>query len=293
MTGPGLDPERIAALIDGRLPPDERERVLAQIDASPELREAWADALSALGVNTPMPVRAVSRKQLLPALRAPQWIGLAAAAVFVVVVTPVVIRQVSARNLPDIGNTVAHLGVRDDSISAFLPPVWSTTRGSVTDGRAARARAVRLGAELVTLELRVQQAWPWSDQALGIAALLETWPGGGIAATAFRDMAGGSGTPAMVVRQDAAHLAEQVAGTQAVRLGAWLQSARIAAATKDSTFFDATSLRAARRSAAQVGRGDSTRVAADAVAASLAQEPRDWAAVQRAIEALLGLLVDR
>src|SRR5688572_15254455 len=48
LNAPPIDPERIAALIDGRLSSAEREALLAQLDASPEMFEAYVDAVSAM-----------------------------------------------------------------------------------------------------------------------------------------------------------------------------------------------------------------------------------------------------
>jgi hypothetical protein len=48
MTAPRIDPERLAALLDDRLRPDERERLLDELTRADDDRDALADAAAVL-----------------------------------------------------------------------------------------------------------------------------------------------------------------------------------------------------------------------------------------------------
>jgi len=129
-TKPDVDAERLAALIEGRLPPDERERVLAAIDKSPDLRDAYADALAALGAMTPPAVREVPRWNFLASLTPLQKLEVAAAAVVLIAISPTVFRQFVSPNVPDTHDAIASLAISDSAATSVLnQPVWGVTRG--------------------------------------------------------------------------------------------------------------------------------------------------------------------
>jgi len=290
-TKPDVDAERLAALIEGRLPPDERERVLAAIDASPGLRDAYADALAALGAMTPPPVRAVPRWNFLASLTPLQKLEVAAAAIVLVAISPTVFRQFVSPNVPDTHDAIASLAISDSAATSVLnQPVWGVTRGDGEGALAPDARGIRVGAAIASYELRQSIGDSLSAAAaLEVAALLESTPGGAIAANAWRaigDASAGTASSMSVAR----HLAEQVAGAARVRLGAWLQGARFAAAASDSGFFSARAARSVSKSAISMDERAETEFAARQFEQIVSARPRDWAATSTAVEELLRLL---
>src|SRR6186713_2754399 len=154
-TKPDVDAERLAALIEGRLPPDERERVLAAIDKSSGLRDAYADALAALGAMTPTAVREVPRWNFLASLTPLQKLEVAAAAVVLIAISPTVFRQLVPRGVPDTHDAIASLIISDGAANSVLnQPVWGVTRGDGENTLAPGARGIRVGAAIASYELR-------------------------------------------------------------------------------------------------------------------------------------------
>jgi hypothetical protein len=126
------------------------------------------------------------------------------------------------------------------------------------DGEAElhpEARAVRLGAALAALELRRQHG----DSASGVS--LDSALAG--------------------------------ANERAVRLGTWLETARFAAAARDSAYFAGSAARAVARSAITIdGRAD-TEYAARQFQQVISVRPHDWAAIATSVEELLRRLGSR
>ena len=293
MSAPDVDAQHIAALIDGRLPPDEREKVLAAIDASPHLREAYADALATLGAMTPAPTRAVDRRRFLPHLTPLHWLEVAAAAAVVIAITPTLIRRVSRGGVPDASSLIASLSV-NDSVAAnlFAQPIWGATRGDGESQLASTARAIRLGAAIASFEMRQARADSAAGaSALEVAALLETFPGGSIAANAYRGLS--TRVPADSEVDAAARLAEQLAGTRPVQLGAWLQGARFAASASDTTWFAGNVGQAISRSAITIDDRADTEMAAKQFEQVVTERPHNFTAIATASEELLRLLGTR
>ncbi len=284
MSASDLDPERLSALIEGRLSPDERRRLLAEIEASPDARALFADVLAAL----PPESAAVSLgdRRWSAAPRTGTWIGLAAAAVLVIAVSATLMRR-GRGELPEPGVLVASLALADSGAARILgEPVWRVARGATDPARVASARAVCLGATLATFEAQRERADTNSAiTALDAAAQLESFPGGGIAASAWRALGDLNAIPTDRAVLSAISLAEQVVGQRPLRLGAMLQAARIAAATGDSAFLSRSTVRTIVGAATQV----------DASATSLAREfeqraqqrSPDWPGVLIAVDNLL------
>ena len=291
MTTPDVDAARIAALIDGRLPPDERQKVLAAIDASPDLREVYADALAATADNAQS--SATSRRRTVPSFTPLQWVGIAAAAAVVIAVTPLLRRQLGSSGLPATGVMIASLPVVDDSLAyLFDQSVFSATRGNA-ENLTATARGIRVGAAIASYELQRRRAdTTASAAALRVATLLEGFPGGALAANAYRGLAAptsGAGTSA----ESAAALASQVVGDRILRLGAWLEGARFAASTRNTAFFDQDVVRDVARAAIAVDERADTEMAARQFEQIATATPLDWTAFATAVEHLLRLLGTR
>ena len=291
---PDVDAERLAALIEGRLPPDEREWVLAAIDKSPALRDAYSDALAALGAMTPPPVREIPRRNLFASLTPLQKLEVAAAAVVLLAISPFLIRQLVPVGVPDTGAAIASLSISDSAAASVLgQPVWGVTRGDGEGTLSPRARGIRAGAAIASYELRQRTGDSLSAAAaLEVATLLESIPGGAIAANAWRAM-GNASSATNSSMTEARHLAEQVAGAERVRLGAWLQGARFASAASDSVFFSDKTARSIVKAAITLDERPETEHAARQFEQIVSTRPRDWTATSTAVEELLRLLGTR
>jgi len=290
-TKPDVDAERLAALIEGRLPPDERERVLAAIDKSSGLRDAYADALAALGAMTPPAVREVPRWNFLASLTPLQKLEVAAAAVVLIAISPTVFRQLVPRGVPDTHDAIASLIISDGAANSVLnQPVWGVTRGDGENTLAPGARGIRVGAAIASYELRRSMGDSLSAAgALEVASLLESAPGGAIAANAWRALSSASDIAGSSV-SEARRLAERVAGTERVRLGAWLQGARFASAASDTVFISDRTARSVAKAAIAMDERAETEFAAHQFEKIVGARPRDWAGTTTAVEELLRLL---
>ena len=290
-TKPDVDAERLAALIEGRLPPDERERVLAAIDKSSGLRDAYADALAALGAMTPPAVREVPRWNFLASLTPLQKLEVAAAAVVLIAISPTVFRQLVPRGVPDTHDAIASLIISDGAANSVLnQPVWGVTRGDGENTLAPGARGIRVGAAIASYELRRSMGDSLSAAgALEVASLLESAPGGAIAANAWRALSSASDIAGSSV-SEARRLAERVAGTKRVRLGAWLQGARFASAASDTVFISDRTARSVAKAAIAMDERAETEFAAHQFEKIVSARPRDWAGTTTAVEELLRLL---
>jgi hypothetical protein len=267
MSGSAIDPEQLALLLEGKLDAQARATLLAQLDASPEALEILIDASAMLPAAPPS-----SSRWRLPRS---QW--LAIAAVLVVAVAVPVFWTSQSRALPTSDTVVAWLGPASPSTT----PPWRTLRGGGEQLSRAH-RAVRVGALLTDLELRVAQGdTAAGTAALQIAALLEGFPAGSTAGDAFRTLAQ---KPDASTLRGARSAAEEMAGAQALRVGAWLEAARIAAGREDSTFF--------RRSTTARMLDETDRLSGDVSAsrklrALLASKNYDWPAIRRELETIL------
>lgn len=292
MTTPDVEAARLAALIEGRLPPDEREEILAAIDASPELREVYADALAATA-DQPESAAATSWRRGVRSFTPRRWLEIAAAAVVVIAVSPFLLRQLASPALPAPGVMLASLPVVDDSLAyLFDQPVFAVTRGNA-ESLSLTARGIRVGSAVASYELlRRRNDSTAAAAALRIATLLEGFPGGTLAANAYHGLAttppGAGASP-----ESAAELAAQVAGGRILRLGAWLEGARFAASTRNSRYLGKRVVHEVARAAITVDERAETEAAARQFEQTATRTPLDWTAVATAVEDLLRLLGTR
>jgi len=298
-----VDTERIAALLDGRLDERQRAEVLAELASSEEAFEAFVDAAavapeltlrgSQAGVGEQRPRRHRN------GWRGPRgrWLALAA------VLAGIAIAPWSWSKLgrPDARSSEQFAVLLADA-GTGLPKgwegqPWSTMRGS-SDGLAPHARAIRLGARLVDLELaaRAGDRPTTGATATDIAVLAEGLPAGGVVGALHRDIARRAGEPAS--RLAPASLAAgrvaaaRLAGEDLVTLGVWLEAARIAAARRNADFFRGEHGRALlARSASDVGWGEPARQALERVGAAMpAGRAPEWGALEQALTDALRVL---
>ncbi len=257
MSEPRIDPEQLAALLDGRLDERQRAEVMAQLAKSPDALEAYADAVAIAaeleggaaggGGAEVIPLRQPGRPR---GFRVARWQWLAAAAVIAgVALTPLVWRSPSDADASDPGRFVDALA----NENAGLPPgwngrPWSATR-SVTDPLTPEARAVRVGVGLVDLELAVRARDTAAAQfAAEIAALLDGIPASGPVIAVYREVGRRSGQSPMELKPLLARggaSAIRLAGENAAELGALFEAARVASSRRDTEFFRSSSTRQA------------------------------------------------
>lgn len=290
MTDPMTNAERLAALLDGRLDAHRRDELLAELAASEDDFDAYADAVAItaeLESDTPQvtPIHAApSRRRGL----APRWLALAAVLAGIALAP-----WLWTRFAADRGGLVA---IEAGALPAgWDASPWGATRGA-GDPLTDEARAVRLGARMVDVELAVRGRDPATAQfATETAILLEGIQGAAPAAGIYREVARRAGEPAERLEpllEQGREVVPQIAGEEGVKMGAWLESARIAAATRDRAFYAS---RATRSQLERMARDSSLDPAAqNAVdrirAATASPGDDDWASVQREATTLLRLL---
>ena len=221
-----------------------------------------------------------------------QWFAVLIAAAIFIASGLFAFRQFRSRDLALAKPFLASFAPMDSTVEALLAqPIWSETRGDGEGALSEGARAVRLGAAIAELELRHRRA---DSSAVAIAervaGLLETFPGAREAAHAFRSLGAAPDDSAL---RTATSMAEGVAGARGVHLGGWLQNARFAAATRDSSPFASSVIRNVSRAAITLDDRAGTEYAARQLEDVTRQRPRDWTAIATSVEELLHVLGTR
>ena len=299
MTQPAIDPEVLAALLEGRLPADQRAAVVARLAASEPALDAYIDAVAAMSELEPGQMIGDRGRAKSPAgsgrwLSPRRWLALAAMLAGIGVVPWLATRMASNRTDP--GRFVALLRAPAAGLPAgWDGRPWSSVRG-VEQPVTASARATRLGARLVDLDLAVQARDTAAAALAGdIGALLEALPAAAPVTAMYRDIGQRAGAPPeelkpLLVQAGAA--ASQLAGPDRARFGAWVEAARIAAARGDTTFFRAAETRTALdRARGVAGLPEAARAIVPRLDSTLTLERApDWSALERDLTALLGEL---
>lgn len=314
-----ISDERIAELLDGRLPEAERQELLARLAASGEdwsvfaeaggvLREAEeseSETETEIRIDPPPAERErtiaavpATPRQEPPSVRQPgrwgrrpaRWMALAAVLALAVLGPVLWTRSRGGAEGP--GAPAALLASRD-----ALPAGWGDERPwesslGAGDPLSPGARAARVGALHTDLAVAAGagDAAATSRLANEIAALLDAEPGGGPAATAYRQLAARAGEPASALRDpldDAGDAAASLVDGERMTLAAWTEAARIAAARQDAAFFRASATRDALARAAEDSglsadaRQAAARVSGPNVAAA------GWPSITRDLDTLL------
>jgi hypothetical protein len=227
----------------------------------------------------------------------PGWLALAAVLVGVLVAGAVLKARTSAAREP------VRLAARLEHAGEGLPAgwrgrrPWSSTRGDDAAGGASAeeqaARAVRAGAMLVELAVAVQGRDTAETQLLASQVMERFDPRVGRGGALRKIFDGAGGPPDALqplLREATDEVAKRVGRRDALQLGAWLEAARLAAATRDAAFFRDGPTRAMLDRAARLTASD--RPARDAVEQvrrllAGAGEPR-WDALAVALDAALG-----
>jgi len=294
---PPMDPERLAALLDGRLEGRARDEALAQLAASDDdALGAYADAVAVqreLDAEDAASVPAASGAKVLPFRR--RWMPpaplLALAAVLAAVALG--IGGWWARGAADAGDPGRYAALlrRPGVPAEWDAAPWAATR-AVDGPLDPRARAVRLGARITDLQASAaaRDAAGTRQAAADVAALLDSLPAAGAAAAVYDEVGRRAGEPAAAlepVLERGRRTAARLAGEDGVALGAWAEAARLAAARRDAAFFRSRDTRAALDRAAPSGAvPPAARAALDRLRSASAGEP-DWTALQRDAAELL------
>ena len=240
MKDSNIDPERLAALIDGRLTGSEREEVITQLARSDDSYEIFVDAA---GI-----VRELEDKAT------PWWrrgstgfLAIAAGLVGIAALSWTMMQRSAGVNAPSdwpvalLTDDVAGLPAEWNDVA------WPRTRGARTEALTADSRAARIGARLVDLELALrkpdQRAAGFAEE---LASTLDAVPGGAPIAAWYRSVAQSANqgiAPATDEWSTMRANAEAAAGQMPARQAAWAETARIAAMRHDASFFSSDTFR--------------------------------------------------
>ncbi|HET7461225.1 MAG TPA: hypothetical protein VFJ82_08245 [Longimicrobium sp.] len=238
--------ERIAALLDGKYSDAEREKLLAQLAANDDDMEMLAAVASALREYeeeerrdgaTPLhaPVPAVTpaspvRRRWKP----PRWVGLAAAAGLAALIVGPLLWRNRDGGFGTPTQVVAELSHPTGIPAGFAMTPLPASRGS-GETPLGPGEAVRLGARLADLELLAAAHDPRaSEAATDVADLLHPVTGAGDLVRYYEGLA--QRRPPPRPDSDFVRRAAGLGGRNA-ELGAWIETARVAAASSDVKFF--------------------------------------------------------
>jgi hypothetical protein len=289
--------ERLAALLDGRLGAGAHAEAMALLATDDAALAAYAAAAAvtreleeedaAAGVT---PLRPAARRAS-PLAGGRRWGALAAVAA-AVALAPLAWNRMQPRGMDEPGALAERLAFAGTTVPAnWDPSPWGSTR-SAGDPLTPRARAVRIGARLVELELALRGRDPGAARlAAQVSSLVVELPGSGPAISIFRQVQQRAGAPWSELEplvEQGSEAAAALAGEDDVRLGAWLQAARIAAGREDIGFFRTRATEAAldrlREDPATRASAERTRVLASSEGAP------DWGALERELGATLQAL---
>ena len=295
MTNP-IDPERMAALLDGRLNADERSRLLERVSESNDSIELLADA-TAIVYALDTTAGEISRE---PARgwthwRRPAWRVAAGVVLAAGVSVPLWIRLHDA-DFVDGSNALALLSVSIDRTTPRAGEPGRALRGQ-SETVTVNGRAVRVGAQTIDLEiaLRTGDTGAASATRNRIAALVADVPASAPLLTALQRAQAGtsrsdSPLPILAVRNDLGSLL----GRDWVATGAFIQAARVAAVLEDRSFFRNSTSRSLMERIADSPALDSTarQAAVRALASGWGRGTStvDWLALRRELGVLLDYL---
>jgi hypothetical protein len=294
------DPERLAALLDGRLSEAQRAELLDLLASSDDAFEAYLDAVAITeeleeAADEPgvIPLKQRARGRRWPDGR---WLALAAMLVGIASI-PLLWRGRGASDLRDPGQFVTLLEAERAGLPAgWNSRPWSTTRGAA-DPLTAQARAVRVGARLTDLELavRARDAASTALLAAEIAALLEPVPASGPLAALYRDVGRRAGESPEQMEPLLAHgrgSTAHILGEDFVALGAWAEAALIASAHRDAGFFRSRTTKAVLNQTIEHASLDANvRGSVDRIQSTInAKGAPDWGALEAELTQLLRTL---
>jgi hypothetical protein len=330
MTRHSIDPERMAALLDGRLEAQAREQLLAELAKSEDGLGTLSDTAAllrnlelagvpsdivvppandapsvaqppAIDVVAPKPMllresggdRVETTKQLKPRSSSP-WSWAIAAGLVGIVGIGLWYRSTGSARLDYPTDMIALLSTPEGAHPA--PVAWSTTRGPA-DRLSPSARGVRFGARATEIEIaaRSRDAVTVSRLAAEMATLLRGAKGSGLAVQLYEQIATTS-QPVVDVNQlrERWDTAITLLDRESALLGAWLVAAREAVAQRDAGFFQKPGSREVIRNlSARIPSAPSTERQAVVDLESLAQGATPpWEPLDRDLTTLLNALAN-
>ncbi|MEO7963154.1 MAG: hypothetical protein ABIT38_04500 [Gemmatimonadaceae bacterium] len=268
----GFEPEKLAALLEGRLNDREREELLSHVAASDDMREVLGFAAEALEEEERVASNVASRDVVeLPRgdVRKPStnWRWMAAASIVLLAVGALAVR-LRARDASHNESPVLALAEPTAGIPLGARDFpWQSTRG--TGGSLSdEVRSARVGVLLSDLELAVRSADSSSTRyAAAIDALLEDVPASAPVRAMVRGLAQTSSRESGIEFEKTVDAVTALLSAPIVRLGRWGEAARVARIERDSAFFrsapinvfDAALLAAFREGPLRVALSDAKR----------------------------------
>jgi hypothetical protein len=237
-----IDPEKLAAFLDGTLSEAERAEVLRQLARSRRAFETLAGAAAILS-EIDEGSKAVRRGSWLrPVPGSSRWLVQRAA---IVVLPMVVVATVMALAIPGLRSYNADavvlagivLPVTSRSPAAVLSETWHESPWSGARGGTERVDAFRLGARVMTLELAWQYDTGVADTLRDeIVDMLTNVDGAALIAARYGELsAQSSGSDRRTALED---LRETLLDSPWFDLGVWTQAALFAVGAKNAAFFE-------------------------------------------------------
>lgn len=295
MNDPIIDPERLAALIDGKLGATERRALLSQLATADEQSlGTFADAVAVKGELENRSTTGESGGGFVhPRWMRPAWLAAAAAVVAAVGVGSYAWRTDRER-ADDPSRFVDFVeGARLESPAMHL---WTTRGGTAEPSARSEALAVRIGACITDLGLAARAGDSVAREI--VASIIRTLgevDGSTSAIAKYRQVEAqlSAGTrPRDEQLRDAARSAALAAGRSATRAGAWVEAARVAAWRRERSFFTNAASRAVLDSIARVELPESAQDAVGRVRDTASEADPNWPALQGALRDLLGALTE-
>jgi hypothetical protein len=298
----GLSAEELAALLDGKPDQSRRAELLARLGSSEEALEAYANAASVVSeLETGDTARSAAPSKVVAGVsrRLPQWGWVALAATLAgVAVVPWLLTRGRSVDQEDPTRFVSLLAPPGQTLPRqWYGTPWPGMRGA-GEPLTATARAARLGVRLVDLELAVRARDTTVSQATAeIIDLIEGLPAGSPVAAVYREIGqrAAAGAPPQELESLLARgriAVAELAGPELVQLGAWAEAGRIAAAQRNTQFFQAQASRAMLDRASTVpGVPEAALVVLPRLKADLpTKSPVDWSILERDFTELIEAL---
>ncbi len=298
--------EELALLLEGKLDPERRSRVLEALASSPDELELYAhvvavereleDEASTVGApESSTNVVSIGAAPSARRRRTKQLLPFAAAALLLIAVgVPIWQRVGPGASLGSPASTLALLSA--GSNAPVVPPsAFDVTRGAGDNG-ATTGRGVRVGvgiadALLLSVSRDSASAGAFARTLERVARELDQVPAGVVVGQAFRELARqpiDDSTAARLAR--ASDMAEQFVGAREVRVGAWLTALRAAALRNDTTFV-VSRAQAGMRAAQQLADArEGAPLLVDEMRRAVSTRPVDWVRVVDAAAAVSKVL---
>lgn len=297
MKDPKNNDERLSALLEGRLPDDERKEMMARLAASEDEFEVFTDTTEILMVVEEEDARAAAGEAervipLRPPARGPRlpvrWLALAASVVGVVLI--------STLALPGRGSPAyepRQLAARVDALpKGWTPPTQSGGRGPA-GSTSDDALAVYAGAMLVDISVAAQSGDTARTRELARVLSRRADPGASSAAP-LEHIAANPGAPTnsllALVDQAADWMVDQLdLERRPLELGAWTEAARLAAHRgneRGEAFFRDRATDGMLARAERVADNDAARAAVDRVREILRVSPPRWDSLEQELATL-------